>query len=123
MKYLGGALLAFVLALTSFQIRNLLTLRSWKERSSTWSCSKKLWDTALSFLIPTTILVAVFSGIKTYYVYRFNLTYQLLNMSRMLTDITILMIVGSILDYVQGFVKLFWLLRGKTGKSGDAIGV
>jgi hypothetical protein len=35
-------------------------------------------------------------------------------MSRMLTDITILMIVGSVPDYVQGFVKLFWLVSGKT---------
>lgn len=34
-------------------------------------------------------------------------------MSRALTDITILMIVGSVPDYVQGFIKLFWLLGGK----------
>lgn len=113
-KHLGWALLAFVLALTVFQTRNLLSLRSWKERTRTWTLSKKLWDTAVSFLIPTIILIAVFGGIKAYYGYRFNLTYQLVNMSRMLTDITILMIIGSVPDYVQGFVKLFWLLSGKT---------
>jgi hypothetical protein len=37
-------------------------------------------------------------------------------MSRTLTDITILMIVGSVPDYVQGFVKLYWLVSGKTRK-------
>jgi hypothetical protein len=51
---------------------------------------------------------------KAFYGYRFNLTYQLVMMSRTLTDITILMLVGSVPDYVQGFVKLFWLVSGKT---------
>ena len=113
-KHIGWALLALVFALTVFQIRNLLTLRDWVERARAWSTGKKIWDTAISFLIPTLILVAVFGGVKAYYGYRFNLTYQLLTMSRMLTDITILMIVGSVPDYVQGFVKLFWLVSGKT---------
>jgi hypothetical protein len=50
---------------------------------------------------------------KAFFGYRFNLTYQMINMSRMLGDITILMIVGSLPDYVQGFMKLSWLMRGK----------
>ena len=113
-KYIGWALFAFVLALSIFQIRNLLSLRDWVERARGWSTGKKIWDTAISFLIPTIILIVIFSQLKSFYGYRFNLTYQLINMSRMLTDITILMIVGSVPDYVQGFVKLFWLLSGKT---------
>ena len=40
-------------------------------------------------------------------------TYQLIHMSRMLTDIGIPMIVGSVPDYLQGFVKLYWLLSGR----------
>ena len=53
------------------------------------------------------------SLLRAYFGYRFNLTYQLIHMSRTLGDITILMIVGSVPDYVQGSVKLFWALTGK----------
>jgi CubicO group peptidase (beta-lactamase class C family) len=113
-KYMGWGLLVFVLALTVFQIRNLLSLRGWTERARNWSTGKKIWDTAINFLIPTIILIGVFGQIKAFFGYRFNLTYQVINMSRMLSDITILMIVGSVPDYVQGFVKLFWMLSGKT---------
>jgi CubicO group peptidase (beta-lactamase class C family) len=113
-KYMGWALLAFVLALSLFQVRNLLSLRTWVRRARQWSTAKKIWDVAISFIIPTVILIVVFSQIKAFYGYRFNLTYQLLIMSRTLTDIGVLMIVGSVPDYVQGFVKLFWLASGKT---------
>jgi CubicO group peptidase (beta-lactamase class C family) len=113
-RYIGWGLLAFVLALSVFQIRNLLSLRGWVEHARGWSTGRKVWDTAISFLIPTIILIVIFGQIKAFYGYRFNLTYQLINMSRMLTDITILMLVGSVPDYVQGFVKLFWLVAGKT---------
>jgi hypothetical protein len=34
-------------------------------------------------------------------------------MARTLPDITIIMILGSIPDYVQGFIKLFWALTRK----------
>ena len=40
-------------------------------------------------------------------------TCQLIHISRMLTDMAILMIVGSVPDYIQGFVKLYWLLSGR----------
>ena len=113
-KHIGWLLLLFVVALTIFQIRNLLSLRGWRDRAREWSTGKKIWDTAISFIIPTIILIAVFSGIKAFYGYRFNLTYQLVIMSRALTDIAVLMFVGSVPDYVQGFTKLFWLVAGKT---------
>jgi len=115
-KYIGWALLTFVLALCVFQIRNLLLLRTWRERARNWSTIRKVLDTAISFLIPTVILVVIFGQLKAFYGYRFNLTYQLVNMSRMLTDITILMIIGSVPDYAQGVLKLFWLMSGKTRK-------
>lgn len=113
-KYMGWGLLVFVLALSIFQIRNLLSLRGWITRSRKWSTPKVIWDVALNLLIPTVILIVVFSQIKAYFGYRFNLTYQIITMSRMLSDITILMIIGSIPDYVQGLVKLYWLLSGTT---------
>ena len=113
-KYLGWGLLAFVIALGIFQIRNLLSLRGWVERARNWSAGKKIWDTAISFLIPTIILIVIFSQIKAYMGYRFNFTYQMVMMFRTLPDIAVLMILGSVPDYVQGFAKLFWLASGKT---------
>ena len=113
-KYIGWALLTLVLALSALHIRNFLALRGWRERAQHWSIGKRAWDTAISFLIPTVILIVVFTQLKAFYGYRFNLTYQLVMMSRTLADITILMIVGSVPDYVQGFVKLYWLVSGKT---------
>jgi hypothetical protein len=112
-KMIGWGLLTFVLALTLLHVYNFLSLRGWEERARSWSTAKKIWDTAVSFLIPTLILIVVFSQMKAFFGYRFNLTYQMINMSRMLGDITILMIVGSLPDYVQGFMKLSWLMRGK----------
>ena len=113
-KYLGWGLLAFVIALGIFQIRNLLSLRGWVERARNWSTGKKIWDTAISFLIPTIILIVVLSQVKAFMGNRFNLTYQMTTMFRTLPDIAVLMILGSVPDYVQGFAKLFWLASGKT---------
>ena len=105
-RSMGWALLAFVLGLTIFQIRNLLSLRGWVARTRSWSTGQKVWDAAVSLLIPTIILVVVFGGLKTYFGYRYNWTYQLINMSRTLTDITVLMVIGCVPDYVQGITKV-----------------
>jgi hypothetical protein len=37
----------------------------------------------------------------------------MVTMFRTLPDIAVLMILGSVPDYVQGFMKLVWLLSGK----------
>jgi CubicO group peptidase (beta-lactamase class C family) len=113
-KYIGWALGLFVLGLSALHVRNFRALRGWTERAKQWSTPRKAWDVSVSFLIPTVILILVFSQIKAFYGYRFNLTYQMLIMSRTLGDITVLMLVGSVPDYVQGFVKLYWLVSGKT---------
>lgn len=113
-KHIGWALLAFVLALSALHVRNFLSLRGWRERARNWSTGKKVWDTAVSFLIPTIILIVVFTQLKAFYGYRFNLTYQVVMMFRTLPDISLLMLIGSVPDYVQGFVKLYWLISGKT---------
>ena len=113
-KYIGWGLGLFVLGLIALHTRNFLSLRGWTERAKNWSTLRKIWDVALSFLIPTVILFIVYTQLKAFYGYRLNLTYQLIIMSRTLGDITVLMIVGSLPDYVQGFVKLFWVVRGKT---------
>jgi len=113
-KYIGWALGLFVLALSALHVRNFRALRGWTERAKQWSTLRKAWDVALSFLIPTVILLVVFNQIRAFYGYRFNLTYQLIIMSRTLGDIAVLMLVGSVPDYVQGWIKLFWVLSGKT---------
>ncbi|HSK66289.1 MAG TPA: serine hydrolase domain-containing protein, partial [Anaerolineales bacterium] len=71
-KHLGWLLLIGVLALGFFQLRNLLLLRGWAERARSWSTGKLIWDTALSFLIPTVILVVVFNRVQAFMGYRFN---------------------------------------------------
>jgi CubicO group peptidase (beta-lactamase class C family) len=110
---LGWGLLVFVVALSLFQTRNLLALRGWRERRRQWSAAGVAWDIASSFLIPTLILVVVLGQVKAFLGYRFNLTYQMLIMFRTLPDIAVLMIVGSVPDYAQGFVKLYWLWSEK----------
>lgn len=115
-KYIGWALLAFVLALIVLHVRNFLALRGWTERARNWSTGKKIWDTAISFLIPTIILIVVFAQVRAFMGTRFNLTYQIVMMFRTLPDISVLMLVGSVPDYVQGFVKLYWLVSGKVTK-------
>ncbi|HSK65599.1 MAG TPA: hypothetical protein VK888_01615, partial [Anaerolineales bacterium] len=112
-RTIGWSLLLFVLLLGMYQLRNLLSLRGWTERARTWSTGKKIWDTALSFLIPTVILIVVFSQVKAYMGYRFNLTYQMATLFRTLPDIALLMVLGSVPDYLQGIVKLVWMLSGK----------
>ena len=113
-KQMGWALLIFVLGLGIFQARNLLSLRGWRERARGWSTGRKLLDAGISFLIPTVILIVVFSQIRGFFGYRFNLTYQMTTMAITLTDITILMVLGSLPDYVQGVTKLFWWAGGKS---------
>jgi CubicO group peptidase (beta-lactamase class C family) len=56
-KHIGWLLLLFVFALSIFQVRNLLALRGWRKRAREWSTRKQIWDTAISFIIPTVILV------------------------------------------------------------------
>ena len=112
-RVIGYLLGVLVLGLILLSVKNFRDLSTWRERSKSWSTGKRIWDVAISFIIPTVILVVVLSQIKGFFGTRFNWTYQILLMFRTLPDIAILMIVGSVPDYVQGFIKLFWLLNGK----------
>lgn len=112
-RVIGYLLGVLVLGLILLSIKNFRDLSTWRERSKSWSTGKLIWDVAISFIIPTVILVVVISQIKGFFGTRFNWTYQILMMFRSLPDIAILMIVGSVPDYVQGFIKLFWALNAK----------
>jgi hypothetical protein len=63
----------------------------------------------------------IFNRVQAFMGYRFNFTYQMVTMFRTLPDIAVLMVLGSVPDYVQGFVKLYWLLSGFITKTKPAI--
>ncbi len=113
-RVIGYLLGALVLGLILLSIKNFRDLTTWKTRSQNWSTGKLIWDVAISFIIPTAIMVIVFWQVKGFFGTRFNWTNQIIMMFRTLPDISILMVFGSIPDYVQGFIKLFWALRGRS---------
>ena len=67
----------------------------------------------LTYIIPTLILLIIFSQMRAFFGYRFNLGTNLIMMRYALPDVFVLMIVGTIPDYVQGSIKLGWTLWGK----------
>lgn len=71
-------------------------------------------NVAVSFLIPTVILFLVYTQVKGFFGTRLNFTYQMVLIARSLGDIAVLMILGILPDYVQGLIKLFWVLTDKT---------
>ncbi len=117
-RTIGWALLGFVLLLLALHTRNFLALRRWRDRVQGWTPAKRAWDVAVNFLIPTVIFSTVFILAKTFFGYRFNLTYQVTTMFTMLTDISILMLVGLLPDIIQGVIKLSWLFSMKRSRPG-----
>lgn len=113
-RNIGFGMLAFALALVALHTWNFLRLRTWRARTHDWPVHKMAWDVAISFIIPTIILIVVFTQVKGFLGTRFNWTYQMMMMARTLPDITVIMFLGSVPDYTQGFIKLFWALTRKT---------
>lgn len=107
-RWIGWALAIFVVALALFHSRNLLSLRGWRQRARAMSPGKRTRDIAISFIIPTVILVVVFWQVSAFYGDRFNLWTHLAYFRLGLPDIFILMLVGIIPDYVQGLAKVRW---------------
>lgn len=106
-RWVGWAIGLFVLGLCVFQTRNFLSLRSWKARMRGVSAGKKVFDIAISFLIPIAITIIVFWQVSTFYGNRFNLISSLAYMRQGMPDIFILMMAGTLPDITQGIVKLF----------------
>ena len=67
-------------------------------------------DIALHFAIPTAILGVVAWQLARFFDYRFNLVYQASMIFKVLPDIAILMLVGTLPDYALGLIKLWWAL-------------
>lgn len=112
-QVIGFGMLAFALGLTGLHTWNFLKLRTWRARTRGWPVLKLAWDVAISYIIPTIILIVVFTQVKGFLGTRFNWTYQMVVMARTLPDITTILFLGSVPDYVQGFIKLFWALTRK----------
>ena len=107
-RVIGWGVLAVALALAAMQVRGIARLRGWRARSRAWSPARRAWDVAAHFVVPTAILLLVYTQVKGLLGDRFNLGSQLVVMWRTLTDITLLMIVSSVPDYAQGVIKAAW---------------
>jgi CubicO group peptidase (beta-lactamase class C family) len=107
---IGRALLAAVLLLAVFQGWQLWRLLSWRRRAL--SAARRAADIGLNFAIPTAITGLVIWQVAGFFGDRFNLAQQAAAMFRVLPDIGLLIVLGTLPDYLQGLVKLAWLLRG-----------
>jgi CubicO group peptidase (beta-lactamase class C family) len=112
-RWVGGGLGLLVLAVLILHTRNFLGLRGWRARAQSMSVARRASDVAISFIIPTAILIVIFWQVSSFWGNRFNLLTNLAYMRLGLPDVFILMLVGTIPDYVQGGIKVF-LSFGKT---------
>lgn len=113
-RWIGWGLGLLVLALVVLHTRSFYVLfNGWIERTRGLPPLRKAWEVAFSFIIPTAILAIVLSQLKAFYGYRFNLLTSFAYMRLGLPDVFVLMLVGTLPDYIQGFIKLTWVLTGK----------
>jgi CubicO group peptidase (beta-lactamase class C family) len=107
-QWIGWGIGILVLGLIGLHTHNFLALRGWRKRIRTLSPARQVLDVAISFLIPTVILLIVYSQVKAFYGDRFNLLTNLAYLSSGLPDVFILMLVGTLPDYLQGILKIIW---------------
>ncbi|MFZ6030640.1 MAG: serine hydrolase domain-containing protein [Chloroflexota bacterium] len=106
-RWMGWGLGLFVLALGMLHTRNFLSLRGWRARTRSLPPIQRALDVAISFIIPTAILVVIFWQVSAFYGDRFNLWTNLAYLRLGLPDVFILMLVGILPDYLQGVIKTF----------------
>lgn len=114
-KMVGWGIGALVLALFGLSVWNFRQLfNGWVDRMRLLSPFKKGFDVALSFIIPTAILLIVLSQVRAFFGYRFNLVTTVTQFPSSLPDIFLLMLVSTLFDYIQGIIKIVWIVMGKT---------
>lgn len=106
-RWPGWAIGMLCLALITLHTRNFLGLRGWRERVQRIPATRRALDVAISFIIPSLILILVFSQVKAFYGDRFNLMTNVAYLRLGLPDVFILLLIGTLPDYVQGVAKLF----------------
>ncbi len=114
-KWLGWILGLLVLALVVIHTTNFIALRKWSGRTTNFSRARLFFDVAISFIIPSCILLAVFLGVRSFYGNRFNLLINLAYLPTVLPDVFVLMLVGTIPDYIQGFIKTALVMKKTIG--------
>ncbi len=107
-RWIGWGIGILVFALVALHTRNFLALRGWRARMKNAPRQKIIGDILVSFLVPTIILIAVLTQVARFYEYRFNLISTVAYLPGGNPDIFILMITGSLPDYIQGLIKLVW---------------
>lgn len=110
-QWIGWGLGLLVLGLLGLHTRNFLALRGWSKRIRTLSPARQVLDVSISFLIPTVILLVIYSQVKAFYGDRFNLLTNLIYLRQGLPDVFILMLVGTLPDYLQGILKIILRFR------------
>ena len=108
-RILGWATLALVIVLLALSIHSFARLKDWTTRAARWSIGRLTWDIALHFLVPTVFLTIVVTQLRGFYGDRFRLAYQFSFMIRNMADLGVLLVVGTIPDYLQCLIKLFRL--------------
>lgn len=105
-RWVGWGVGILVLGLVVLHTRNFLALRGWRERARAMPAGKRILDVGLSFVIPTAILIVVFTQVKAFYGSRFNLLTNLAYLRFGLPDVFLLMLIGTLPDYIQGLLKI-----------------
>jgi len=113
-RWVGWGLGVLTLGLVLLHVHNFLGLRSWTKRAMNMPKSKRIMDIGISFLIPTIILLVVLSQVRGFYGDRFNLWPTLVNLRLVMPDVFVLMLVGTIPDYIQGITKIILWQKSKT---------
>jgi CubicO group peptidase (beta-lactamase class C family) len=112
-RWVGWGIGGLVLGLSALHVFNFMGLRTWIERAKGMSKGKRIWDVGLSFLIPTVILVFVMIQVRGFYGDRFNLWPTLVSLRLVMPDVFLLMLIGSVPDYVQGIIKVSLWVKNK----------
>jgi len=120
-RWIGWALGALVIGLVVLHTRNFLGLRGWRSRAQAMSPGKRALDIGVSFIIPIVILLVVITQVRAFYGDRFNLATTAAYFRFGLPDVFILMLIGTLPDFIQGFTKLGWTLTGKRQAAEPAL--
>ena len=120
-RWVGWGLLVLVLALIGLHTWNFYQLRNWPQRAKNMTRIRLTWEVTVSFLLPVVILAVVITQVKAFYGYRFNLVIQLQQVFRMIPEIGLVLVLGTIPDIIQGVIKLVWVARGNTQASRQSM--
>jgi CubicO group peptidase (beta-lactamase class C family) len=112
-RWIGWGLLVLVLALIALHTWNFYQLRTWPARAQKMTLLRLIWDVAISFLLPSIIMTVVIIQVKAFYGYRFNPVVQMQQVFRMIPEVSLLILMGTLPDIVQGLIKLYWVVSGR----------